>query len=85
MATGANIGASISIKLRDAYHFRLHPYGDDGLEINGVNGTIEDWREILLPLLLIERRGERFVDQRKSKLDTISRQDTSVDDPAPDG
>jgi len=26
-------------------------YSDDGLEIGGVNGSIEDWREILLPLL----------------------------------
>ena len=30
-------------------------YADDGLEIGGVNGTLEDWREILLPVLLIER------------------------------
>jgi hypothetical protein len=37
-------------------------YADDGLEIGGINGTIEDWREILLPLLLIERQGSRFVD-----------------------
>jgi len=28
-------------------------YDEDGLEINGVNGTIEDWREILLPLLRV--------------------------------
>jgi len=27
-------------------------YDKEGLEINGVNGSIEDWREILLPLLL---------------------------------
>ena len=26
-------------------------YAEDGLEIGGVNGAIEDWREILLPLL----------------------------------
>ncbi len=26
-------------------------YGEDGLEIGGVNGTLNDWREILLPLL----------------------------------
>lgn len=38
-------------------------YDEDGLEINGVNGAIEDWREILLPLLLIERQGDRFVDR----------------------
>ena len=40
-------------------------YADDGLEIGGVNGTIEDWREILLPLLLIERKGSRLVDRTK--------------------
>ena len=37
-------------------------YAEDGLEIGGVNGAIEDWREILLPLLLIERKGGRLVD-----------------------
>ena len=36
-------------------------YGDDGLEINGVNGAIEDWRDILLPLLLIEEKGGKLV------------------------
>ncbi len=29
-------------------------YSNMGLEINGVNGSIEDWREILLPLLYID-------------------------------
>jgi len=38
-------------------------YADDGLEIGGVNGTIEDWREILLPLLLIEQKGRKFRDR----------------------
>ena len=43
-------------------------YAEDGLEMGGVNGAIEDWREILLPLLLIERHGKRFVDiARKQK------------------
>ena len=28
-------------------------YDEDGIEINGVNGSIEDWREILLPLLRV--------------------------------
>ena len=37
-------------------------YADDGLEIGGVNGALEDWREVLLPMLLIERRGSHFVD-----------------------
>jgi len=36
-------------------------YGDDGLEINGVNGSIEDWRDILLPLLLIEKKGNKLI------------------------
>ena len=55
-------------------------HADDGLEINGVNGAIEDWREILLPLLLIEQDGDRFVDQRGSKAGTIDQQD-APDDP----
>lgn len=43
-------------------------YADDGLEIGGVNGTIDDWREILFPLLLIGQSGNRFVDvKRKEK------------------
>ena len=29
-------------------------YDDDSLEINGVQGSIENWREILLPLLKME-------------------------------
>jgi hypothetical protein len=33
-------------------------YGPDGLEINGVYGSIENWREILLPLLGISRHGK---------------------------
>ena len=35
-------------------------YGEDGLEINGVNGAIQDWRDILLPLLLIEQKGGKL-------------------------
>lgn len=42
-------------------------YADDGLEIGGVNGTIDDWREILLPLLLIGRKGARFLDLNRKK------------------
>ncbi len=41
-------------------------YAGDGLEIGGVNGAIDDWREILLPLLLIERKGAALV-ARKPK------------------
>lgn len=36
-------------------------YGPDGLEINGVYGSIENWREILLPLLRMNQRGEHFI------------------------
>jgi len=35
-------------------------YSEDGLEIGGVNGAIQDWRDILLPLLLIEQHGDKF-------------------------
>jgi hypothetical protein len=42
-------------------------YSDDGLEINGVNGSIEDWRDILLPLLLIEKKGDALVAQKVPK------------------
>ena len=31
-------------------------YDNDSLEINGVHGSIQDWREILLPLLKISKR-----------------------------
>lgn len=40
-------------------------YADDGLEIGGVNGAIDDWREILLPLLLIEQKGRKLADKTK--------------------
>ena len=33
-------------------------YSEDGLEIGGVNGAIEDWREILLPLLRIDEKSD---------------------------
>lgn len=57
-------------------------YADDGLEIGGLNGAIGDWREILLPLLLIERRGNRFVDvsvRRRRKSAKKAVQATAVD------
>jgi hypothetical protein len=36
-------------------------YDTDGLEINGVNGSLENWREVLLPLLGIKqpKKGRR--------------------------
>jgi adenine specific DNA methylase Mod len=36
-------------------------YDDEGLEINGVNGSTDDWREILLPLLRIEKKGDKLI------------------------
>lgn len=42
-------------------------YGDDCLEINGVNGSIDDWRDILLPLLLIEKKGDKLVAKKVPK------------------
>jgi len=36
-------------------------YEPEDLEINGVFGSIENWREILLPLLGLKRRGKAFV------------------------
>ena len=36
-------------------------YGPDDLEINGVYGSIENWREILLPLLRMRQRGKHFM------------------------
>jgi len=34
-------------------------YGNNTLEIGGVMGSIEDWREILLPLLTIKTKSKR--------------------------
>ncbi len=42
-------------------------YAEDGLEIGGVNGAIHDWREILLPLLQIERKGGKLVDKSTAR------------------
>ena len=42
-------------------------YADDGLEIGGVNGAIDDWREILLPLLLIEQKGTKLIDTKSRR------------------
>jgi len=36
-------------------------YDDEGLEINGVNGSMEDWREVLLPFLKTEKKNTKFI------------------------
>ena len=33
-------------------------YGGDSLEINGVMGSVENWRELLSPLLNMAQRGQ---------------------------
>ena len=33
-------------------------YGDDSLEINGIMGSVENWRELLLPLLNMTLPGK---------------------------
>ncbi len=33
-------------------------YGEDSLEINGVMGSIENWRELLMPLLEMKLPGQ---------------------------
>lgn len=42
-------------------------YGVDSLEINGVHGSIENWREILLPLLRMKSRDGSFVPQASER------------------
>ncbi|MDP8246507.1 MAG: hypothetical protein P9M00_00045 [Candidatus Tritonobacter lacicola] len=42
-------------------------YAKDGLEIGGVNGSIEDWQEILLPLLMIRQQVGKPVYVKKKK------------------
>ena len=34
-------------------------YGGDSLEIDGVEGSIENWRELLMPLLEMKFHGQR--------------------------
>jgi hypothetical protein len=40
-------------------------YSEDGLEIGGVNGAVEDWREILQPLLSVGRKRARSPSAKK--------------------
>ena len=42
-------------------HFDIY-YGDGTLEIAGVMGSVEDWREILLPLLKEGRKEKKRKD-----------------------
>ena len=42
-------------------------YGEDSLEINGVMGSVGNWRELLLPLLdmKLPGQGKRRITRRK--------------------
>jgi len=40
--------------------------------IGGVNGAIEDWREILIPLLLIVQKEDKMIQRRKLTAKTTS-------------
>src|SRR3989304_7311138 len=43
-------------------------YGEDGLEIGGVNGAVEDWRGNFFSLLLIkQRKKEKFKTRKKER------------------
>jgi len=40
-------------------------YGGDSLEINGVMGSVENWRTLLLPLLRMKLAGQGKDEARK--------------------
>jgi hypothetical protein len=42
-------------------------YGDDSLEINGVDGSVDNWREILLPLMGINPKTMLTKQQEKAQ------------------
>ncbi len=44
----------------------LHYADDDILEIGGVCGAVDDWREILLPLLYIDHKKGKFSERKIS-------------------
>lgn len=45
-----------------AESLEIHCPGNNKLEINGVNGSIKNWREILLPLLQFNMRDDEIID-----------------------
>jgi len=47
-------------------------YAEDGLEIGGVHGSIEDWREILLPLLLIEEKNDKIIKYKTRPVNKVT-------------
>lgn len=42
-------------------------YGGDSLEIGGVMGSVENWRELLLPLLSMKLPGQEPMKRRLSR------------------
>jgi hypothetical protein len=57
-------------------------YDRDGLEINGVNGSIANWREILLPLLGMKPKGKGFVVGGTRRRAPKSRQKPAIKGPS---
>ena len=49
-------------------------YGGDSLEINGVMGSIENWRELLVPLLEMKLPGQRTNPRHKKRAVATSNQ-----------
>jgi hypothetical protein len=55
-------------------------YGGDSLEINGVMGSVENWRKLLMPLLEMKLHGQRATRARphsKRRYSTEAAQQTS--------
>lgn len=48
------------------YKFEVY-YGGDSLEIGGVMGSVENWRELLLPLLSMKLPAQRATKRRFSQ------------------
>ncbi len=47
-------------------------YGEDSLEINGVMGSVENWRELLLPLLEMKLPGQGKSHLARARADRAS-------------
>lgn len=51
----------------EIYYSDLDQPNHATIEINGVDGGIQDWRNILLPLLGFERRNGGWIDQSETQ------------------
>ena len=41
-------------------------YAEDGMDIGGVHGSLADWREILLPLLLLDQKDGKLPEVKQT-------------------